>query len=312
MPCWSVSGRRANARPRRSSAARRARTVAWRRALSAGLSTPSPCARDRRGSTRGGVPSTLRRSTSMPRRWAYRVTTGATPRWRQRRHRGRPCLPVDPGSRQGWRSARREEHKPAGQHTRGRGAAPRRTRSLSRRLRGCRAVHGPRQRATSGSGPSSPGPSTRCRLASSRGSRRRAPGPAHVVAPPQTPGPPAPAALRVPTTPPPSARRAGRPRRELATDHHARAVSPRSRPGPPRDAAGRRRGLSSPRRLCGTASRYTAAPGARGYRYGPGRPGLWQDMPGSSSIGSWAPGWCSFPGIAGEQAKKAYRWTPCL
>jgi hypothetical protein len=136
MPCWSGSGRRATARPRRVSAARRWRNVAVSRSLSAVWIPPSPSERGRSVSTRAGVPSTRRRSRSTTRRWAYRFTTCAMQRLRQHRNRGRPCLPVCTGSRTVSRSARLEERQPSVQHQRGPCAAQRRPRARSRRIRG--------------------------------------------------------------------------------------------------------------------------------------------------------------------------------
>ena len=85
IPCCSVSVQRASARPRRVSDAKRSRHVALSRSMQAVLITPAPCERRLSVSTRAGVPSTMRRSRSMPRRGAERLMTCAMPRWRQGR-----------------------------------------------------------------------------------------------------------------------------------------------------------------------------------------------------------------------------------
>ena len=136
IPCGRVSGRRASALPRRVSAAKRSRNVAWSRALDAVLITPFPCARRLRVSTRVGVPSTLRRSMSTTRRGTSRFTTCALESWRQGRRRGRPGAPVRTGSRPVSRRARTSADKPSGHSQSGAGAAPRRTRSRRRRISG--------------------------------------------------------------------------------------------------------------------------------------------------------------------------------
>ena len=98
--------------------------------------TPSPCARRRSGSTRAGVPSTRRRSVAPPRRRSYRLTTWAMQIGRHGRNRGRPPVPVYTGSRRVARMARMENTKPSVPNNSGRCAAQRRTRSISRRIRG--------------------------------------------------------------------------------------------------------------------------------------------------------------------------------
>lgn len=101
-----------------------------------GVITPCPCERRRSVSTRAGVPATMRRSTSTTRRGAERLTTWATQTLRQGRSRGRPAPPVRCGSRKVSRIARREATKPSVQNNKGRWAAQRRTRSISRRING--------------------------------------------------------------------------------------------------------------------------------------------------------------------------------
>src|SRR5712692_6933994 len=120
IPCCKVTVRRASARPRRVSDARRSRKVALSRSMEAVLITPSPCERRRSVSTRAGVPSTMRRSTSTTRRRAYRLTTWAMQMLRQGRSRGRPCAPPRTGSRKVSRIARTYEHKPSVQNKSGR------------------------------------------------------------------------------------------------------------------------------------------------------------------------------------------------
>jgi hypothetical protein len=136
IPCCSVRGRRAGALPRRVSDATRSRNVAWSRARSAVLSPPCPGERRLRVSTRVGVPSTRRCSRSTTRRGPERFTTWARSRWRQGPSRGRPGAPVRTGARQVSRSARTEADQPSVPSPSGAGAAPRRPRSRSRRLRG--------------------------------------------------------------------------------------------------------------------------------------------------------------------------------
>ena len=130
IPCCQVTVRRAKARPRRVSNARHSRKVALSRSMEAVFITPSPCERRRSVSTRAGVPSTMRRSTSTTRRCAERLTTYATPTLRQARSLGRPGAPVRCGSRNVSRSARMEATHPSVQHNRGRWAAQRRPRSM--------------------------------------------------------------------------------------------------------------------------------------------------------------------------------------
>jgi hypothetical protein len=136
LPGGHVTVRRASARPRRVRPARRSRHVAWSRSLSAVLLTPSPGERRLSGSTRPGVPSTRRRSTATTGRGASRFTTWAMKTCRHGRRRGRPWAPLRSGSRHVSRLPRTEEHPPSGQNTRGRGRAPRRPRSMSRRISG--------------------------------------------------------------------------------------------------------------------------------------------------------------------------------
>src|SRR6266702_765861 len=57
MPCCRVKVRRAKARPRRVSDAKRARNVALSRSMYAVLITPPPCERRLRVSTRAGAPT---------------------------------------------------------------------------------------------------------------------------------------------------------------------------------------------------------------------------------------------------------------
>src|SRR5437764_2143887 len=115
---------------------RPAPNVALSRSMYAVLLTPSPCERRLSVSTRAGVPSTRRRSVSTTRRRSSRLTTWALRTLRQGRSRGRPPVPVRMGSRQVARIARMDVRNPSVQHNSGRGAAQRRTRSISRRIRG--------------------------------------------------------------------------------------------------------------------------------------------------------------------------------
>lgn len=135
LPCWQGAVWRASARPRRVREARRARTVACRRAMSAVCMTPSPCERRRSVSTRAGVPSTMRRSVSTTRQRSSRLTTWASQPWRHGRRRGRPPCPGCTGARTVSRLARRDETTPAVPSQQGPGAAQRFTRAIGRRLR---------------------------------------------------------------------------------------------------------------------------------------------------------------------------------
>jgi hypothetical protein len=129
-----AAGDGASARPRRVSAASRSQSMAFSGARSAVLLTPGPGERCRRLSRRAGVSSTMRRSPSPPRRGASRWPTGALQRVCQACRRGRPGGPGRTGSRKVLRRVRTSAFKPSIPTKSGRGAAPRRTRAMRRRL----------------------------------------------------------------------------------------------------------------------------------------------------------------------------------